>query len=130
MKNTFNLLFYIKRTALLKNGEAPVMLRITINGERACLSTHVTVAPDKWDCATGSIVGRTPKARAANEMLESIRCRIYRSYIKLTADNGAAITPKRLRREFYGETTNSANCSCFSAGTTTISGVWWGFAGA
>lgn len=103
MKNTFKLLFYIKRTALLKNGEAPVMLRITINGERTCLSTHVTVEPEKWDCATGSIVGRTPKARAANEMLESIRYRIYRSYVKLTADNGATVTPKRLRREFYGD---------------------------
>lgn len=107
MKNTFNLLFYIKRSSLLKNGEAPVMLRITINGERACLSTHVTVAPDKWDCAAGRIVGRTAKARTSNEMLENIRYRIYRSYVKLASDEGTALTPKRLRREFCGE-----NCEC------------------
>ncbi len=108
MKNTFKLLFYIKRSALLKNGEAPVMLRITIGGERACVSTHVTVAPEKWNRATGSIVGRTAKAKAANEMLDSIRYRIYRSYVKLTADDNAAITPKRLRREFYD---NSGGCA-------------------
>lgn len=113
MKDTFRLLFYIKRSALLKNGEAPIMLRITINGERACISTHVTVAPDKWDRTTGRIAGRTQKAYAANEMLESIRCRIYRSYVKLTSDGGAAITPGRLRREFYGDNCKSGKLLVF-----------------
>lgn len=103
MKNTFRLLFYIKRSALLKNGEAPVVMRITMNGERACISTHVTVAPDKWDQATGRIVGRTREVHAANEMLDSIRYRIYRCYIKLTTCDGATVTPKRLRHELYGD---------------------------
>lgn len=31
----FLILFFIRRTRLLKNGEAPIGLRITVNGQRA-----------------------------------------------------------------------------------------------
>lgn len=32
---TFSILFFIKKTKLLKNQEAPVFMRITIDGQRA-----------------------------------------------------------------------------------------------
>lgn len=34
-RNYFPILFFIKKSKLLKNGEAPNCLRITINGQRA-----------------------------------------------------------------------------------------------
>lgn len=34
-RNYFSILFFIKKSKLLKNGEAPICLRITINGQRA-----------------------------------------------------------------------------------------------
>ena len=34
-RNYFSILFFIRRTRLLKNGEAPIGLRITVNGQRA-----------------------------------------------------------------------------------------------
>ena len=33
-KKTFAILFYVKRTKLLKNGEAPVFMRITVDALR------------------------------------------------------------------------------------------------
>ena len=33
-RTTFCLLFYIRRTKLNRNGEAPIMMRITVNGVR------------------------------------------------------------------------------------------------
>lgn len=33
-RNYFSILFFIKKSKLLKNGEAPICLRITINGQR------------------------------------------------------------------------------------------------
>lgn len=32
--NTLNVMFFILKNKLLKNGEAPVVLRVTINGQR------------------------------------------------------------------------------------------------
>ena len=33
-KSYFSILFFIRRTRLLKNGEAPISLRITMDGQR------------------------------------------------------------------------------------------------
>ncbi len=33
-KKTFTILFYVKRTKLLKNGEAPIFMRITVDSVR------------------------------------------------------------------------------------------------
>lgn len=34
-RNYFSILFFIKKSKSLKNGETPICLRITINGQRA-----------------------------------------------------------------------------------------------
>ena len=34
-RKTFNVLFFIKKARLLKNGEAPVCMRITVNGQKS-----------------------------------------------------------------------------------------------
>ena len=44
MRNTFNVLFYIKKNAPLRNGNVPIMGRITINGER----TQFVLHPKSW----------------------------------------------------------------------------------
>jgi len=53
MRNTFNVLFYIKKNAPLRNGNVPIMGRITINGERTQFSTRLSVAPEHWDVGMG-----------------------------------------------------------------------------
>ena len=35
LRNYFTVLFFLKKSKLLKNGEAPICMRITINGKRA-----------------------------------------------------------------------------------------------
>ncbi len=43
---TFSILFYIKKTKLMKTGEAPVYLRITVNGLRSELSIKRSIPPN------------------------------------------------------------------------------------
>ena len=49
MRNTFKVLFYIKKNAPLRNGNTPIMGRITINGQRTQLSTQLSVNPNLWN---------------------------------------------------------------------------------
>lgn len=44
-RTTFCLLFYIRRTKLNRNGEAPIMMRITVNGVRVDASVKKTILP-------------------------------------------------------------------------------------
>ena len=47
-RTTLSLLFFIKRTKLLKNGEAPVYMRITVKGERADFALNRSVNTQIW----------------------------------------------------------------------------------
>lgn len=47
-RTTFKLLFYLKRSKRLANGEAPIYLRITVNGKRAEFGIKRSVLPDSW----------------------------------------------------------------------------------
>ncbi len=58
MRNTFRILFYLKRNAPLKNGRVPIMARVTLNGQRVQLSTHLSVNQETWCAATGQVTGR------------------------------------------------------------------------
>jgi putative transposase len=51
-RTTFCLLFYIRRTKLNRNGEAPIMMRITVNGVRVDASVKKTIFPEFWSVDT------------------------------------------------------------------------------
>ena len=47
-RSTFKVLFYLKRQSE-KNGKAPIMGRITINGTVSQFSCKLSVSPKLWD---------------------------------------------------------------------------------
>lgn len=75
--NTFRILFYLKKTKNLKNGEAPVFMRITTNGERAELAAHRSIQSQLWDQKKGVAKGSSTKSHLLNEYLENLKARVY-----------------------------------------------------
>lgn len=49
--NTLNVMFFILKNKLLKNGEAPVVLRVTINGQRDEIRIQRSISVELWDNA-------------------------------------------------------------------------------
>lgn len=101
MRNTFKVLFYIKRNALLRNGNAPIMGRITINGERTQLSTQLSVAPECWEVGMGRVAGRGNAAERINSQLARIRYRIENCYNQLFCEQ-AYVTPAMVKELYLG----------------------------
>lgn len=50
-RNSFNVLFFIKKAKLLKNGEASVCMRITVNGVRVENNIRKSIEPALWNQA-------------------------------------------------------------------------------
>ena len=44
-KSTYKLLFYLKKNELKKNGNAPIMARITIDGTPKTMGTKLEIDP-------------------------------------------------------------------------------------
>lgn len=100
MRNTFKVLFYLKRSALLRNGHAPIMGRITINGARAQFSTRLSLPPAAWDVAQNRAIGRTAEILFVNRELDAIRLRIEQCYATLVREAGE-VTPGMVRTRYF-----------------------------
>ena len=48
-RNNLSVLFYIKRQKLLKNGEAPICMRITVNGSYVEIMIRRSIPVSLWN---------------------------------------------------------------------------------
>ena len=80
MKSTFRVLFFLKRDKVKKNGNMPIMARITIDGKLAQFNTKLEVNPKNWSAKTGKVNGRGAEFTRMNEMLDSIKATLHRHY--------------------------------------------------
>ncbi len=65
-RSSFTVLFYAKHARALKNGQVPLYVRITVQGERAEFSLNQTVDPALWDGNSGRVSGNTRQSKEIN----------------------------------------------------------------
>lgn len=104
-RNYFSILFFIKKTKLLKTGEAPIGLRITVNGKRAEIQIKRGIEPEKWNAQRECAIGKERKYQEINYYLETIRTRILQLHRELEQD-GKPITADILKDLYYGKGEN------------------------
>ena len=95
-KSTFSILFVAQKGKLKANGKAPILARVTVNGEMVHLATRIDVDPDRWlgkECRTP---GKSAEDKYINEMLDNYRNVIKNKYNELFF-RGEAITAMRLK---------------------------------
>ena len=80
MRSTFKLLFFVKRNAAKKNGNVPIIARITIDQIVAQFNTQMEINPANWSVNTGKAAGRSAEAMSINSMLDSIRSTVHQHY--------------------------------------------------
>ena len=80
MRNTFKILFYVRKNQVNKEGKAGVMVRITVNGETSQFSSKLDIEPAMWDTDRQRMIGNTVKARQFNSLLDDIRASIRKHY--------------------------------------------------
>lgn len=78
--NDLNLLFYLKKTKKNRAGEAPIYLRITVDGQRVETSIRRSIIPDIWNSKTQRGRGRTEKIRLLNNYIDEVENKVNRIY--------------------------------------------------
>lgn len=58
-KTTFAVNFFLKKSKLLKNGEAPICMRITVNGKRAEVQIKRSIELEKWNSIKDALSEKT-----------------------------------------------------------------------
>lgn len=103
MRNTFKVLFFVKRAAVKKSGKAPIIARITIDQDKIQFYTQLEVAPDQWNVPRGRVTGRGPEAQQINSLLDDIRMTVQKQYHTLLETDGY-VTAERVRDAYLGKT--------------------------
>lgn len=99
-RDSFNVLFFIKKTKLLKNGEASVCMRITVNGARVETNIRKSIEPVSWNQAKDCARGKSRKSTELNNYIEESRIKLHRIYTQLE-ENGELITARILQEKFF-----------------------------
>lgn len=102
-QNTFNILFYIRRGQLNKQGEGGIMVRLSVNGEREMFSTKLAVNPEIWDSKSGRAIGKTAKIKELNGKLSDIQVLLKRHYYDLEQRHGY-VTAEMVKNAYMGIT--------------------------
>lgn len=101
-RDSFNVLFFIKKAKLLKNGEASVCMRITVNGVRVENNIRKSIEPALWNQAKECAKGKSRKSCDLNAYIEDARIKLHQTFNELE-EQGQFITARLLQKKFFGQ---------------------------
>ena len=93
---------FIARKRQNKEGELPISLRITMNGQRAEIYINRSVRPDDWNASKGQSKGKTKKDLELNRYLDTVRTKICEIHNQLVMRD-ELVNPDVLKRAFLGK---------------------------
>ena len=98
---SFYVLFFIKKTKLLKNGEASVCMRITVDGQRVETNIRKSVDLSSWNQAKECVRGKSRKANELSSYIEEAKIKLHSIFTELE-EQGSTITARVLQEKFFG----------------------------
>lgn len=101
-RDSFRVLFFLKKTRLLKNGEASVCMRITVNGTRVENNIRKSIDPALWSQAKETARGKSRRACDLNSYIEEARIKLYQIFCELEQQN-RPVTAHLLQELFFGQ---------------------------
>jgi len=99
-RSSFAILFFIRESKVRKDGNAPIEVSITINGERCFFSTGKKVKAIAWDKNRQLVKGKDEEATSLNNYLKSVRAKMYEKEAELL-DKGFVITAQLLYDAYF-----------------------------
>ena len=103
-QGTMKILFFVLKTKLLKNGEAPILMRITINGQYEEIRIQRSVPLKLWNAAKGCSKGKDRASNELNSYLSELATRALEKYKELILEQ-AISTPSLILKRVFGKDT-------------------------
>ncbi len=96
-RSSFNVMFLIQKGKLKASGKAPILARITINGEMSHLSTKIDILPERWLAKDHRTLGNTREEKQINSTLEDLKAQIKMRYTEFIS-TGQVVTANKLKQ--------------------------------
>ncbi|MHB1106060.1 MAG: site-specific integrase [Lutibacter sp.] len=97
---TFSILIWIN-TSRLKNNEAEIFARVTVNLRRTNISLKRKIDVESWNRSKGRVKGNCKEARTLNLYLDQEQARLFECYQELRAEQ-QLVTAQAVKARFLG----------------------------
>lgn len=81
MKTNFRMLFYLKKQKNYTSGLVPVYLKITVDGQRAEITTNRECEPEKWNSHSGPAIGTKENIKSLNALLDILQSDVFEAHL-------------------------------------------------
>ena len=104
-----SLLVLLEKPKMTKDGKAPIIIRLTIEGQRREISLGQKVTEKMWNQAGGRVEGNSQEARLINNAIDTAKIAIRRHYdaLKLTH---TFVTAQMVKDAYKGKATVKEEC--------------------
>ncbi|MEI2749764.1 MAG: site-specific integrase [Ferruginibacter sp.] len=102
MQSNLSFLFYLKKPKGYISGPVPIYLRLTVNGQRAEMSTSKECLPERWNAAAGLAKGTTEDIKSLNAHLSILQGKIHQYHNQMLA-TGEIITAETIKNKIAGK---------------------------
>ncbi len=103
--STFSILFWADFSRV-KDNQASLYARITVNGKRATISLKRKVLISDWDAHKNRVRGKNQKSRILNSYLDETYNLLFQAYRDLLAEN-KLITSQAIKARYLGQDENN-----------------------
>ena len=112
VRSSFSILFFIRESKARKNGNVPIEVMITVNGERNSFSTGKQIALEKWDKTKQQVKGKDQETQNLNNYLKAIKAKLYQKEAELL-ERGFIITAQILYDAYFDKVESLKERSLF-----------------
>lgn len=112
VRSSFSILFFIRESKARKNGNVPIEVMITVNGERNSFSTGKQIAIEKWDKTKQQVKGKDQETQNLNNYLKAIKVKLYQKEAELL-ERGFIITAQILYDAYFDKVESLKERSLF-----------------
>lgn len=101
MRSTFNILFYINKQKIKKNGRCPILGRITLDGKITQFSIREEIEPELWSASDGLPIGTDKACKVIKRKLEEFKTDIS-SHYNFQIERNGYVTAESLKNAIQG----------------------------
>lgn len=112
VRSSFSILFFIRESKARKNGNVPIEVMITVNGERNSFSTGKQIAIEKWDKTKQQVKGKDQETQNLNNYLKAIKAKLYQKEAEFL-ERGFIITAQILYDAYFDKVESLKERSLF-----------------
>ena len=102
MKNTFSILFYLRKSKKKTNGTTPIYVRVTVNGKRSDFSAKRSIDAFKWNKSKARAKGTNEITRTLNTYLDTLKQKLYDAHQHLL-NKGKVVSAKAITNHYLGK---------------------------